>query len=219
MTFVIEITQNKAPQITNQLNATTAHGNRTTNFALTTPLFTDIEGNSFTYTYTVSPSVAFITFSNTTNIITVVAGVNDAGTYNLSVTAVDVYTDTGSTVNSCIITIYNNEAPVTSETFSNITMIAYYDLMLDYDATLFSDFNGDTISYGLTNNGTAWIYNDVANLRFYGTPTNSYVGTFIMTLTAYDAYGGITVYSYYVTVQQNYAPAVTTSFPSYIYIQ
>lgn len=205
--------------MTNQLNDSLAYGQRTTTLALNTPLFTDADGDTVVKTYTVVPAASFITYSNTSDVITVIAGTNDAGSYNITITGSDTHSDTSDATTSCIITVTNNSPPETTETFSNTTMLAYYDYLLDFDISLFSDLNGDTITYTLTHNASSWMNTNTTELSFYGTPTNSDLGIFIVTLNASDSFGGFSVYSYYVTVQKNYAPAVTTAFPTTINVQ
>ena len=173
-------------------------------------MFYDNDNDNILYTYSIVPATSVISFDSASEQLSINAGVNDAGVYTFSFNVTDIYSDTGSTSNSFTVTIYDNQAPVTTETFTNNTMLAYYDFEINFDKTLFTDANNDPINFAMTTNST-WIQHDTADLKFYGTPNNSHTGLFVINLTAYDDYNGVTEYLYSINVTENHAPVYNSS--------
>ena len=184
----------------------TAHGNRTTNFTLSNDMFYDQEGDTISYTYVTSPTATgFISYDASTRELSINVGNDKAGVYEFTLTAKDQYSDTGSTDSKFNITIINNEIPVTTEVFTNTTMLAYYPYELVFNSSEFSDINGDTIRYNMSTNAT-WITINTTELKFSGSSDNSQVNFYELVLVAYDDYGGENTITYTVNITQNHVP-------------
>ena len=108
---------------------------------LPTDLFYDRENDTISYTYSINPTASFVAYGIAIKELSINAGADDAGYYEFSLTAQDQYTDTGSTDSKLYITIISNEAPITSEVFTNVTMLAYYPFEFGFDSSKFSDMN------------------------------------------------------------------------------
>lgn len=146
----VEVIQNSPPQIANQIGDITIQGSRQSQKILTGPLFQDIEGDSFTETAQCDPAFGFITYDVNNYILVITAGDNDAGVYNCSVIAQDSHSDTGSTANSFLVTVINNEPPTTTETITqSVSLEAYSTFELIFHPALFTDPNGDKVLYDI----------------------------------------------------------------------
>ena len=97
-------------------------------------MFYDRENDTISYTYSISPTASFVAYDIAIKELSI-----NAGVYEFSLTAQDQYTDTGSTDSEFNITVIDNEAPITSEVFTNVTMLAYYPFEFGFDSSKFSD--------------------------------------------------------------------------------
>ena len=101
-----------------------------------------------------------------------------SGTYPLTITAHDLYTDAGTTDNTgASIIIGTNTAPTFSGVFNDITQLAYYPFEVNITVSDFSDPEGDVLSFELTTNAS-WITTDDNLLTFTGENTNTEVGDY-----------------------------------------
>ena len=174
-------------------------------------MFYDRENDTISHSYSINPTASFIAYNVTSKELSIDAGGNDAGVYEFSLTAKDQHNDTGSTDSKFNITVINNEAPVTSEVFTNVTMLAYYPFEFVFNSSKFSDINGDSISFNMSTNAS-WIQTHTSELKFNGTTNNTLVDVYEIALTAYDDYGGINDITYTINITENHLP-VKNSVP------
>ena len=201
----MEITENFGPVINNTVSNYTAHGNRTTTYNLPADLFYDKENEIISYSYSTSPSASFVTYDSITKELSIVAGTNDAGIYEFSLTATDPHPDTQSAQVKLNITVINNEAPATTQTFNNYTMLAFHPFELEIVNSSFSDANNDPISINASSNAS-WIMFNSSNLTLHGTPDNSQIGMYEAYIVAYDDYGGINNITFTINITENNEP-------------
>ncbi|CAI2381883.1 unnamed protein product [Moneuplotes crassus] len=172
--------------------------------------FSEPNSEAMSITGSFTPVAPFLSYNNLTRVISGSPAYADIGTYTFTLTAVDPWPDTGSTTQSMTITIEESLPPVSSETFVNISQFALSQVSIDYDETLVTDPNGDTISFDLTHNTTgSWATVNAPLMKLTGTPTNSDIGNFTINFRVYDAFGKETTYTMNLEIIFNNGPVYT----------
>ena len=208
--FNLEITTNTPPTKNTTILNTTFHGNRSTSYSFGSNLFYDSDGDTLAYTYSVSPTAAFLTVDVSSMSMTGFAANTDAGVYTITITANDDDPETSSATSLFNLTVVANQPPTTTQTISNISQLAWYPISIAWNSSLFSDINRDTIAFLITTNITGgWFTINNSYPNFTGNPSsNSCVGNYTVTLDAYDSYGGHSYYVVKLEVKQNHSPSV-----------
>ena len=210
--FSLVITTNTPPTKNTTIGNTVFHGNRSSSYSFGSNLFYDSDGDTLTYTYTVVPTAGFLTVSTSSMSWSGFAANTDAGIYNITITANDDDPETASAISFFNLTVVANQPPTTTQTISNITVLAYYPVSIVWTSSQFSDINGDSISYLITTNSSCcWYTINNSVPSFTGTTSsNSQIGNFIVTLDSYDNYGGHSYYIIGLLINYNSPPAVVS---------
>lgn len=158
-------------------------------------LFNDVDNDPLTFTFENRPSWLTLTGS-------VLSGTplnGNVGTSSFIITAND---GSGGTVRQSysLITVNVNDAPILASALPNVT--ATEDVLLSslLNTASFVDVDGDVLTYSATFSGNSWLSFNQSTNRFIGTPTNSDVGTVIVTVTATDGSGTSASGSFSITV-------------------
>jgi len=99
VTFMVFVMNEDKPT-SNGVDDMVFHGNRTSSLSLSNDPFNWPNGYPGTIHFTTSPSVGWITYDDTTNQITVVAGSGDTGNFDVTMTADDNNPDTSNETNT-----------------------------------------------------------------------------------------------------------------------
>ncbi|CAI2376367.1 unnamed protein product [Moneuplotes crassus] len=152
--FNVIINANAKPVVNQTLTDIVFVEGRTNTHTHVDNTFSEPNSEAISITGSFTPAAPFLSYDNVTRVISGSPVYANIGTYTFTLTAVDPWPDTGSTAQSMTVTIQENLPPVSSETFVNISQLALYQVAIDYDETLVTDPNGDTISFDLTHNTT-----------------------------------------------------------------
>ncbi|WP_218653149.1 ELWxxDGT repeat protein [Nostoc sp. TCL26-01] len=203
-----QITGNQAPTVANPIADQSV--NEDTNFTFVIPANTFVDadaGNVLTYTTTL-PS--WLTFAAATRTISGTPTNSDVGTINIKVTATD---NAGASIDDTFtLTVTNtNDAPTLGSAIANQTTTEDTPFTLQIPANTFSDIDaGDTLTYSATT--PSWLTFNTTTRTFSGTPGNSNVGTFNITVTATDSAGASVDDIFTVTVANtNDAPTLESA--------
>jgi Ca2+-binding RTX toxin-like protein len=167
--------------------------NRTTPaFTLPESLFTDPDGDSLTYSVTLSdgsPLPAWLSFDSATRVLSGTPENADVGNLNLQVTATDP--EGLSASQTFTLTVENaNDAPEATGSLPAQSAREGEPFTLVLPESLFSDPDGDALTFHVTlSDGSplpAWLAFDPATRTLSGAPENGDAGNLVLKVTASD---------------------------------
>jgi VCBS repeat-containing protein len=216
-TFDITVSNtNDAPVVATAIADQSATEDQAFAFQFAANTFTDVDGDTLTYTATLSngaPLPSWLNFDATTRTFFGLPANGDVGTLSVRVTASD---GTATISDTFDITVSNtNDAPVVATAIADQLATEDAAFAFQFAANTFTDVDGNTLTYTATlSNGAplpAWLSFDAATRTFYGLPANGDVGTVSVRITASD--GTATVSDTFdITVSNtNDAPVVATA--------
>ncbi len=216
-TFTVTVggAQNRAPSVANAIANLSTRPTGTYTVALEATgaaVFNDPDGDTLTYTLVNSdPTKATATLDTTTKTITV-TGVA-AGATTVTVTATDPHGATASDPFTVTVTTGSNRAPTVGNSISdfNARLQGVYTVALEATgASVFSDPDGDTLTYTITNSDPAKATATLSAATNTITVTGVAAGATTVTVTAADPHGASVTDSFTVTVTStaNNAPTV-----------
>lgn len=99
-----------------------------------------------------------------------------------------------------------NSAPQINS-MPDLTVVSAHDYFWNVDAT---DIDGDLINYRIVSAPPGMNFQDSLRSRLRWTPTYEQVGVHQIEVEVYDPFGGVTPYSFQLTVLQNQAPVISS---------
>jgi hypothetical protein len=173
--------------------------------------FTDPDGNALTYTYSVSPTSAWLTFTAATQTFTGNPATTDYGSKTVTVTAADGFTS--STVSQAF-TLLVNRPPVVASAPAAQSCTATISSSFQFASGTFTDADANTLTYTATLSPSgslpSFITFTSATRTFAWNAIVSDAGTYSILLTASDSYSTVsTTFSLYV----NRKPTITNAVP------
>jgi len=161
----------------------------------------DDEGDP-SVTYSLNNAPDGMTINSSTGALSWTPDNSSVGSYTIGVTAID--NNGGSTTETFDLTVTNVAPNLSISPPTTIQENSPYEFDVDC-----SDEGVGNTTYSLTTN-PGWLSIDVNNGLLTGTPSDEYVGTNNVTVQANDGNGGITTYSWTITVT-NLAPEIITT--------
>lgn len=213
--FLFEVLENEPPAINATLTDVSYYGSRTSYYDAGIG-FEDALSETITYDITVpTNATSFISINSATGNITIAELANDKeGNYSITVHARDInYPSNGERTQTFTIELLNNLGPTTTEVLSDITLVALYDMDVDWSAGDITDREGDPINWEILNNFTddSWTTFSYSNVQLTGAPPNTEVGTNEVTLRTFDDKGQENFYPILVIVTINHVPELNTT--------
>ncbi len=214
-TVTVSGAANRAPTVANAIEnlSTRPAGTYTVNLeAEGAAVFSDPDGDTLSYTVANSdPAKATATLDTTTNTVTV-TGVA-AGTTTVTVTATDPHGATASDPFTVTVTTGANRAPTVANQIDDLTarIQGVYRIALEAQGSaVFSDADGDTLSYAITNSDPTKATATLNTTTNTVTVTGVAAGATTVTVTASDPHGASATDTFTVTVTSttNTAPTV-----------
>ncbi len=220
-TFDITITPvNDAPVVAAPIADQTAREGTAFTFQVPAGAFTDVDGDTLTYTATLSNGAAlpsWLAFDAATRTF---SGTPPAGSADLvvRVTANDGKGGTVSDDFDVATPTAVNVAPIVAVAIPDQTTAEEIDFSYTIPPVTFSDANGDMLTYSaLRENGMplpAWLKFDAATRTFSGRPDDADVGTVSVRVVANDGRGGVVSDVFQIRVNPvNDMPVVAVAFP------
>lgn len=219
--FNLTITENTGPSntssvvsnITMGVGATSPH----TEFSITSTssLFTDPDSDTLTYSLSSVPSSTLFTYHSSNDTLSVGSTTNsDIGNYTLTIKATDNIAGNINATTSFNFEIIANQPPTTSEVMASISQLNYYPVNIDWDQSLFTDADGNSITATISVNiSDPWFTINNTEASLTGSPNlESYNNkVYGVTLTLADSYGAQSNYSMTLTLLVNYSPTYNAS--------
>jgi predicted outer membrane repeat protein len=213
---------NTPPVVANAIADQTAVVGSPFVFTFPANAFTDADGDTLTYTATLSPSgalPAWLTFTqgSTARTFVGVPANTDIGSVTIRVTASDG--KGGIISDDFVLTVTSNPPPTLANALADQHATVAVPFTYVVPANSFTDPNGDTLTYSakLTGGGAlpAWLTFDPATRKFSGTPAAGDVGTINVRVTATDPTGGSASDDFALVVDNSELP-FTETFESLI---
>ena len=168
------------------------------NHTITSPIFSEPDGETLIYTYTITPTTSLITF-DTTNLayfnVSDTSDNTDVDSYQIIITASDGHENstspssgTTAAIEDVTVTILLNSPPTVNQTFdSTVTINAERPFTYTHTEYGFEEPDGETLILDGTFSPLApFITYDSVSRTFTSSPVNSNAGTNVFTLTASD---------------------------------
>ena len=179
-------------------------------FSFQVPEFCDSTGDTLTYASTTpNPLPTWLSFDASTR--TYSGTPNDLAflaTHSMVTTATDSQGRTGT----FSFTLVVNRKPEVSNAISDQETRTGSAWSFTFADNTFTDPDGDTLTYTDDLSGSkSWLSFDSDTRTFSGTPENTDVGVFTVTVTATDPTGGAASTSFVLTIIVNYVPIVATA--------
>ncbi len=170
--------------------------------------FTDIDGDTLTFTSTSSANFT-ISINSTSGIVNITPALNFFGTESITLTAQDPSNLTADSNPISLNITPVNDVPIITSTPTTSTL---EDALYNYDVDA-TDVDQDTLTYSLIVNPAGMTINSSTGLIAW-TPTNADVGNNGVTVQVDDGNGGITTQGYTLQVNNtNDAPIINTTTP------
>jgi len=211
--YITVANTNDGPRVSVALSNQSVAEDAAFSFALPSGSFTDPDGDTLTYSATLSNGSAlpsWLSFNASTRTFSGTPGQADVGQITVRVTATDpsssqAYDDFTLTVDNV------NDVPVVNIATADKTVSEDSALSFTLPSNAFTDVDGDTLTLSARlSNGAAlpgWLSFNASTRTFSGTPSQSEVGTFTVRVTASDGRGGTATDNFDVTVTNvNNAP-------------
>ena len=213
----IQAATNSAPNVVNPIPDQTATQDSPFSFQFAANSFDDVDGDSLTYTATLSDGStlpSWLSFDAATRTFSGTPTNADVGVITVRVTADDGNGD--SVADDFIVTINNvNDPPVVANAIADQTATQGTAFSFQFAANTFSDPDGDALTYAATlTDGSplpAWLMFDSATRTFSGTPTNADVGVLNVRVTAGDGNGASISDDFAITVNNVNDPPVVAN--------
>ena len=222
-TVVINVTSvNDAPIVANAIPDQSTNEESLYSYTFPANTFNDVDGNTLTYTATLSdgnPLPAWLNFNVGTRTFSGVPDDGDIGTISIRVTANDGF---GGTVNDTFdLTVVNiNDLPFVNIPIPNQSATEDAVFSYSFPANTFGDGDvGTSFTYTATlvdgNPLPGWLSFDSATRTFSGTPANDDVGTLSVRVTANDGAGATVSDNFDILIANtNDAPTVVNQIPN-----
>ncbi len=189
---------NTPPVVANPIPDQTATVADPFNFQFAADTFTDADGDTLSYTATLTNGnalPAWLNFDGPTRTFSGTPAAGDVGTLEIRVTADDG--NGGAVGDDFNLTVEDdNQAPIVANPIPDQTATADDPFNFQFAANTFEDPDGDPLTYASSlSNGNplpAWLNFSAATRTFSGTPTAGDVGTIVVRVTATDP-GGLSV--------------------------
>jgi hypothetical protein len=213
---------NDTPTVANEIPDQTTNEDAVFNFTFNANTFTDVDSGDFlSYTATLENDSAlptWLSFEPTTRHFTGTPTNEYVGTISIKVTATD--TSLASVSDVFALTINNtNDTPTVANEIPDQTTNEDAVFNFTFNANTFADVDsGDFLSYTATlENDSAlstWLSFEPSSRNFTGTPTNEYVGTISIKVTATDTSSASVSDVFALTVNNtNDTPTVANEIP------
>ena len=216
LAFQVASAVNNDPVVDNPIPNQNTPEDAPFNFGFDANTFSDIDGDSLTYSATLAGGgalPAWLSFDTATRTFSGTPTNSDVGA--VSITVNDDDGQGGLASDTVDIVVDNtNDAPVVSNPIDDQVATEDSAFNFTFPANAFTDPDvGDTLTYSaeLTGGGAlpAWLSFDATTRTFSGTPTNSDVGTLSITVNADDGQGGLASDTFDIVVDNtNDAPTV-----------
>ena len=111
--------------------------------------------------------------------------------------------------------MHSNYKPATSEVlpYTSKTVKVFEVDEIDWDESLWTDANGDALTFTLESNDTGFATLDLPNSKIVIAPSsNTQVGTYSIGIKVDDGFGGITMVMFPVTIVANEPPTFVSSY-------
>jgi predicted outer membrane repeat protein len=213
---------NTPPVVANAIADQTAVVGSPFVFTFPANAFTDADGDSLTYTATLSPSgalPAWLTFTqgSTGRTFVGIPTNADLGSATIRVTASDG--KGGIISDDFVLTVTSNPPPTLATPLADQHATVSVPFAYVVPASAFTDPNGDTLTYSATLTGggalPAWLSFNPATRAFSGTPAAGDAGTINVRVTATDPTGGSASDDFALVVDNSELP-FTESFESLV---
>lgn len=188
---------NAAPVVDNLIDDQTANEDEAFTFTLPSNIFSDPDDDDITLSASLqddSELPEWLSFEPSSGEFSGTPLSADIGTITIKVTADDGLGESVSDEFELEV-VNTNDDPVLDNEIPNQTAVSLTAFSFTFDATTFSDEDGDELSYSakLDDESTlpSWLTFTSSTRTFEGTPTNDDVGTITIVVTADDANGGM----------------------------
>jgi hypothetical protein len=214
---LIVANSNDAPTLENPIDNQNTTAGEDFNFTFAANVFDDVDANDIlTYSATLadgSELPSWLEFDAATRTFSGTPASGDVGTVSVKVTASDGLESVSDTFN--IVIKAENHPPIVANPIANQAATEDLDFDFTFDADVFSDTDGDTLTYSATLEGggelPSWLEFDAATRTFSGRPANGDVGPINVKVTASD--GKLTVSDVFVITVANTNDAPTLDHP------
>jgi hypothetical protein len=167
----------------------------------------DIDPTMDILTWSLNTNASWLSINSTTGWLNGTPTNDDVGWYWVNVTVSDGVG--GLDWHNFTVTVSNTNDPpsiTTSDDESATEDVQYY---VDYEA---DDDDGDTLTWSLETNASAWLTINPNTGVLQGTPTNAHVGWYWVNVTVDDGNGGTDFHNFTITVSNvNDPPEITSS--------
>jgi len=205
---------NDAPIVANAITNQSATEDAAFSFTIPNSTFTDVDGDSLTYTASLENGEAlpsWLSFNATTKTFSGTPVNEDVGTISVCVTASDGQASVSDVFSLAIAN--TNDAPVVANVITNQTATEDAAFSFTIPNSTFADVDGDSLTYTASlENGEAlpsWLSFNATTKTFIGTPVNEDVGTISVRVTASDGQAVVSDVFSLAIANTNDAPSLT----------
>jgi len=218
--YKIDQSPNLAPVVANAIPNQAATEDIAYAFQFSSTAFSDPDADILTYSAVLSDGSAlpdWLTFAPATRTFSGTPLNQDVGSITVRVTADDG--NGASVFDDFSLEVINvNDAPLVDNIIPNQNAIEDQAFSFAFALNTFSDPDNDVLSYTANEEGNtslpSWLSFDGSTRVFSGTPTNEFVGTTVIYVTADDGNGETVLTSFELTVTNtNNAPIVANPIP------
>ena len=162
-------------------------------FTFDADAFTDADGDALTYTATLADGTDlpdWLSFDADTRTFSGTPLEGSEGTISVTITASDG-TDSVTDTFDIVISAFANNAPIVVQEIADQTTAEGSEFSFTFDAGVFTDADGDTLTYSVAGN-PSWLSFNADTRTFSGTPPEGSEGTISVTVTASDGTDSVT---------------------------
>lgn len=223
LAFQVTSGSNTDPALLNAIPAQNATEDAAFNFQFASNTFSDVDGDTLTYTATLYNGAAlpsWLSFNAATRSFSGTPANGDVGTLSIKVTATDGFGGIPATDTFDLIIANTNDAPTVANPIADQNATEDSPFNFTFASNTFTDPDAGyalTYSAQLANGGAlpTWLSFDAGTRTFSGTPTNAFVGTVAIDVIANDSLGGTVIDTFNIVVANtNDAPIVDNTIPN-----
>ena len=190
--FTLKILANNLPKTNEVIPNQSVTARFGLNYTIPANLFSDDDGETLTYDFSITPSTSLITIEPTSLSYMNVSNAStnaDARVYNVTLTASDENPGNSNATASFNVTISANSPPNVNETLSDELFVAERPLTFTHTEYAFKEPDGEAIFLnGSFSPPAPFLTYDNVTRTISGTPSSTDVGIFEFTLTGYDGH-------------------------------